>query len=178
MTHRRNHRRPAFKNGPGHLLFIECPEILDGAAAPAYDENVQSHGVQGTDPIYDALPGSLSLYQGRIKDQLHIGIPPPADIDDVPDGRPGGGCHDPYGHGISGDRPLILGCKHPHLLQLPQKLFKPDVQVAPACQLDLRRVKLVSSVPLVNVNGPLDHHLLALCQTKAQPLSLACEHDG
>ena len=123
MAYCRDHRSFTLKDRPGNDLLIKGPQIFHGSAASSHDQYIQSHRIQSTDSIDNAELGILSLYQGRIKDQLDIRIPSCRNVYDIMDRRSGTGRDDSYGFCIFGDRFFILCGKHAHLFQLvPQFL--------------------------------------------------------
>ena len=176
MPHRGDHRRLTLKNGSCHHLFIKCPQIFYGAAASSHDDHVQSHQIQGPDPLHDTVLCLLPLDQGRIQHQLHIGVSPGRNIHDIPDSRPRAGRHHPHGPGVSGNGLLVLRGKHPHLFQLIPQLLKPLKQVANAFTLNLPGIKLVSPVPLIHVHRACDNDLLPFLQLKIETFPLPRKH--
>ena len=178
MADGRDHRRPACKNRPCHHLFIKSPEILDGTAAAAHNQDVKPHGIQGFDALCDAVFRLRPLDKRRVQHKLDVRVPPFADVYDIPDGSAGGRCDDADFRGVPGNVLLIFGRKRPHFLQLVSQLFKPQKQIAAAGKLDFRRVKLVLPVTLIDVHVSLYNYLLAFRETEGEASSLACKHHG
>ena len=178
MAYGRNYGGRAVKNSSGHPFLIKSPEILDGASAPSYDQNVQPQLIQGLNPLCNAVLGLFSLYKRRIENQLDIGIASGCNVHDITDSSPCAGSDDADPSGISGNGTLIAGIKHPHFLQLISQRFKPCKEISPAFSGNLLCIKLIAAIPLIYVYRALYHYLLTFFQTETQAVSLSSKHDG
>ncbi len=92
VTHRRDHRNGAAVDGPGHHLFVEGPQIFQGAAAPGQDDDLhpgdRGQVVQGPGDFPGGL-GPLDLH--RVNQHRHPGEALPQQAQEIFDRRPGGG---------------------------------------------------------------------------------------
>ena len=176
VTYRRNHRRPAVKNRPCHRFFIKGPQILNGSAAPANNQHVQSHLIQclySTDNT-GCRPGPLN--QSRIQNKLNVRIPSGCNIHNIPNGRPGTGCHYSHSPGIAGNRLLILRSKHPHFFQLISQSLKPQKQISLAILFNFPCIQLVFTIPLINIHRSGYYNLLSFLQLKRETPALSGKH--
>ena len=176
MPYSRDHRRLALENSPGYCFFVKGPEIFYGASASSYNYNIYAQSVQGLNSLYNALYGPFSLDKGRIKDQLHIGIPPACNVPDVLDGRPGRRSDHADLPGVFRDRLLIFLGEHAHLLQLFFQRQKALIKKPCPFQGDLPGIKLVFPVPLIDTDTSPGHHPVSVFHGKSQAFSLAGKH--
>ena len=76
MAHCRYDGCRAVKDCLGHLFLVKGPEILQGSAAPPYDDHIHSQGIQGPDPAHYAVRRGVPLHDRRIENDRDIGVSP------------------------------------------------------------------------------------------------------
>ena len=145
-------------DGPGHGLLVEGPQVLDGAAAAADDEDLDTGpAAQGLDALDDLGRGALALDAGRVDDDVEPGVAALEDAQDIADGRPRRRGHD-------ADRPrperqlalagLVEQALGPELLL---ELLEAELEGALALGLDLVDVELVVAAGLEDADlAPAD----------------------
>ena len=122
MSHGGDHRHAAVKDRLRHRLIVKGPQVLNGTAAASHDHHIHANPLQRADSVHNAGHRLIALHDGRIQDDLHIGISPVRDIDDILHRCPGRCCHHPQGSNIFGNRLFVLGREQAPLLKL---LFQP-----------------------------------------------------
>ena len=169
MSHRRDHRDAAVEDGPGHRLLIEGPEILNGSASSSRNDHIHLLLFQHPDSPDDAGYRALSLDQGRVEDQLYIGVSPSGNIDDVPHRCSGRRRHDPHPADIGGNGLLVFRREHSHLLQLPLQCLEALIQKSRAVQKDLLCVELVLPVPFIDADRAQNNDRLSALHPERKP---------
>ena len=176
MSYRGDHRRSAVKNSAGYFFFIKGPEILYGTSASSNDHYIHTGFIQHTDTLYNTVRSSFSLYQCRIEDDLDIRISSQRNIADILYGR---SCRRSY-HTQSSDKFrnglfIFLG-KHSHFFQFSFQSKKTFVQNAFSFLGDLLCIKLITSVPLVNVHSSAHYHLISVFHAECQSAPVSGKH--
>ena len=177
MSDSRNDRHGAVKHRLCHLPLVKCPQVFHGAASPADDHHVNTQLLQRAYAPDNTRHCRLTLHNRRIENDLHIGIPPARDLHDVTDRRTGIRRHHAQRSDVARDRLLIFRRKHTGLFKLPLQLLKFLVEQSASVQRDLLCIELIPAVPLVDIHGSADDHLLPFRQTKRKTRAVACEHD-
>lgn len=96
-------------DGAGHGLFVEAPEVFEGAAAPGQDERVEALGIRQGQGADDLRGGLAALHGGGHQGQADLGRTAAEHADDVADHRAGGGGDDAYALRMGRQRALALG---------------------------------------------------------------------
>ena len=178
MPHRGYDGDSAVKDSLGHFFLVKSPEVLNRAAAAAYDDGIHAQILQGMDSRYDTVRRLVSLHDGRIQDDLHIGIASMCNIDDVPDRRSCGRCDDAQRSDIGGDGLLVPLIEHSLFFQPALELLIPLVEGAHAVPDDLHGVELVSSVAFIDIHCAADNDLVPFLHEKRKAPAAAGEHDA
>ena len=84
VTNSADNRLFTGSNGPGHLLFVERPQIFHTSATTAHDDHLsRAETIQQLDGGHNLSGGMLALHRGRTQIQLHRRIPPPCHPGDI-----------------------------------------------------------------------------------------------
>ncbi|MNV59681.1 hypothetical protein D3C71_1521180 [compost metagenome] len=151
MADSRDDRNVRLGDGARHRFFVERPQLLQRAAAPADNEHVGfADGVQIPDRLHDGRRGGLPLDKHRIQDNLHLRKPPVKRNQNIPDRRSRRRRYNADAFGVTGKRPLPPLIEQPLLLQLLLQLLVSQIQAADAVGLHMGSVELVLSVPLIH----------------------------
>ena len=119
VSNRRNNGNRAVEYCLCHHSLVERPQILNGAAPTSHDHDIHALSLQCTDSVHNGRRRRSSLYQRRIQNNLHEGIPSGGDLYDIPDCR-AGICRDyPKSMDILRNLLLILRSKHALFRQFP-----------------------------------------------------------
>ena len=159
-------------------FLIEGPEVFEGSSSPANNNDVHFFCFQRPDPADNAVRGRFSLNDGRVQDNLNIGIAPSCNLNDITDSRTGGGGDNTQAPD-KGRNGLFIGrIEHSLLQELLFQLFKAFGQCANAVTDDLVGVELVASCLCVYIHGAGNNDLITVLHVKRKPPSTACEHDA
>ncbi len=112
MSHRRDNGHGTVKHRLGHFSGVKGPQILNGAAAPAHDYHIHSLLFQSPNASDHTGRRLISLDNGGIEQNLHIGIAPGGNLYNIPHRRPGVRRYHPQRADKPGDGLFILGSKH------------------------------------------------------------------
>jgi hypothetical protein len=161
---------------PMQIYYIHKKGVPTGIASSALI--VHFFCFQRPDPADNAVRGRLSLNDGRVQDNLNIGIAPSCNLNDITDSRTGGGGDNTQAPD-KGRNGLFIGrIEHSLLQELLFQLFEAFRQCANAVTDDLVGVELVASCLCVYIHGAGNNDLITVLHVKRKPPSTACEHDA
>ena len=166
-------------DGPGHPFIVERPQVLDGPAAPAGNDQVRHMVAAGVADGADDLRRGLRPLDPDGQ-QLHLGGgPPPAqNPDHVVDRRPGGGGDDGDGLRVPGQRLLVPLVKEALPPELVLELLKGQMEVTHPVGAQGVAVELVGPVPGIYGDPPQGYDLHAVLRAEPQAQGLSPEHDA
>ena len=179
MTYGRDDGNLRIIDRPGHPLVIECPQILNGPAAPSGDDNVR-HPV----PV-GVAQGSHDLRRGLYPldpdgQQLHPGqrVPAAQDTDHVVDRRACGGGDDGDGLRVLRQGLLMGLVEEPLLPQLFLQLLEGHVKVPHPVGAQGIAVELIGPVPREDADPAHGQDLHAVLRPEPEAQGLSLEHDA
>ena len=166
-------------NGSCHLLIVKSPQIFDGAAAPAHNQQIRQFIMVCIGDGCGNLPGGFrSLHPDRQKPHLSQGVPFSQNPQHIVKGRSGGTCDDADGAGIGRQGLFMLRGKQPLGRELLFQLLKGRIQVPHSVQCHGGTVKLVGTVSGVYGDSAHGDDLHTIFRTEFQLHSAATEHDA
>ena len=128
MAYGGNYRNLRMVNGQCYLFVIKSPQILDGAAAPAYNQKICQLIIIGVADGGDNLPRSLgTLHPDRKQVYLAQGITLVQNSQHVVNRRTGGAGDNADSAGIPGQRLLMGWVEKPLGRQLLFQLLKGNI---------------------------------------------------
>ena len=89
MTNRRDDRDARGHDGTRHNLFVERPEVFEGATPASHDQHIEATKfIQFRDRLGDLCGCPNALDSDRVQEELDIRPAPVRDLNDVSDRRP------------------------------------------------------------------------------------------
>ena len=165
-----------FVDGARHALVVERPEVLDGAAAAARDDEVcDLVSVRVAQRAGDLRRGLGSLHAHAEELDLRQRPARAENAEHIVHRRAGGRGDDGDGFRVPRQRLLMRGVEQPLALQLRLELLEGDVQVARALRRELGDIKLIGPVAREHADAPEGDDLHAVLGTEAQTQGVSLE---
>ena len=136
-------RNRAAGRGPDHRLVAERQQVLEGAAAPGDDDQVEAAFAQGPEAGAEVGGGADALHRGVAVDEVEPGEPAVRGPDEVVVGVPGGGGQQADAERQVRERPFPFRVEQPFPPQPLLPFFEFLEQRAPAGSAERADVQLV-----------------------------------
>ena len=173
VADRRNHRQGGMEDGAGHGFLVEGPQVFQAAAAAGDEDQVQRRGgflrplVEQPDGRRDFRRRARALHRAWRQNYFHRRVAPPHHLQNIAEGRAGGGGDQADALRKAGQGPFSFGREKPFGAELLLEFFKGGLERADALQFHGQHLYLILSARLIDGDVALENHLPSIGQRAA-----------